>query len=307
MDYIIFGMGTGATLVLVGWLLRELGPRVRDRAPADDEVLSGGELVVRMAWARFCGTCGMALLLCGILILFLTGIMMAIAPEDGLASIMVLATFGVCVALMLVWTSLYLRQFGTIGVIRPKPEPVAPAAEPGVAQIAAADPGQVATEAPAAQSFEEAAAARGGFARFGARLRRQPSGPSEPEARPATGEHETVGTSDAAATAATDAVIAELSGQPEAEEDKRLSLDDPLVISVQTPAQARAAMEHAALAEGSPEAAGGDIPGSTATPHDSLADNNHASEGDDWSAAEAAVDSLRQRRIQRLTQGDDTD
>ena len=98
------GWASGASLVLVGWLLRELGPRIRDRAPAEGTVLSGGELVLRMAWARFCGTCGMAMLLCGLLILLVTGILTVASAGDDLGTMIVLGTFGLSVVLMLLWT-----------------------------------------------------------------------------------------------------------------------------------------------------------------------------------------------------------
>ena len=76
------GSDPGASLVVIGWLFREWGPRIRDRRPADDEILSAEEMVTRMAWARFCGTCGMALLLCGVLILLITAVVAAIGPSD---------------------------------------------------------------------------------------------------------------------------------------------------------------------------------------------------------------------------------
>ena len=177
MDYIIFGMGTGASLVLVGWLLRELGPRIRDRAPAKGTVLSGGELVMRMAWARFCGTCGMALLLCGLLILLVAGILTLLAPSDDLGTAVILAVFGLVGVLMLIWTALYLRQFGTMGIVRRKvrKETVAvPAVEEATPETgkepAASDPGEPVAGVP----FDQAATSRGGFGRFGGLIRRQP-------------------------------------------------------------------------------------------------------------------------------------
>jgi len=177
LDYIIFGMGTGASLVLVGWLLRELGPRIRDRAPAEGTVLSGGELVMRMAWARFCGTCGMALLLCGLLILFVAGILTLLSPSDDLGTAVILAAFGLVVVLMLTWTALYLRQFGTQGIVRRKVReetPAVPAVEETPPETGeepeAIDPGEPVADMP----FDQAATSRGGFGRFGGLIRRQP-------------------------------------------------------------------------------------------------------------------------------------
>jgi hypothetical protein len=260
-------------------------------------VLTGGELVTRMAWARFCGTCGMALLLCGLIVLAITGIMMLIAPEDGLGSLIVLAAFGVCAVLMLLWTGLYLRQFGTIGVIRPKPpkpEPAAPLASPG--QAAPEGHEGTTTETAAPPSFEEAAAARGGFSRFGGLLRRRPATPPEPEAIPAavvsTVEPAESGSGPAPDVAATDAVIDALTGAPVAGNDKRLGLDDPLVTSVQTPAQERAAAAEAAVPE--EPIAPGTVPEAVTEPDEAKRD------GDDRQATDAAMDSLRKRRMERL-------
>ena len=177
MDYIIFGMGTGASLVLVGWLLRELGPRIRDRAPAEGTVLSGGELVMRMAWARFCGTCGMALLLCGLLILLVAGILTLLSPSDDLGATIILAVFALVVLLMLTWTALYLRQFGTQGIVRRKVRDetaTVPAGEEEASETAeetgAVEPSEPAAEVP----FDQAATSRGGFGRFGGLIRHQP-------------------------------------------------------------------------------------------------------------------------------------
>ncbi len=177
MDYIIFGMGTGASLVLVGWLLRELGPRIRDRAPAEGTVLSGGELVMRMAWARFCGTCGMALLLCGLLTLLVAGILTLLSPSDDLGATIILAVFGLVVLLMLTWTALYLRQFGTQGIIRRKARDEIPAGpvDEEEAYGTGEEPAAFETGEPAVDvSFNQAATSRGGFGRFGGLIRRQP-------------------------------------------------------------------------------------------------------------------------------------
>jgi hypothetical protein len=270
LDYIIFGMGTGASLVLAGWLLRELGPRIRDRAPREDDVLSASELVVRMAWARFCATCGMALLLCGLLILLVTGVTIILAPADGIGAMAVLAAFGMAVLLMLTWTGLYLRQFGSLGVIRRRGR-----AETTPAMEAMAEPG-LASDAPIGE--DTTAEPRGRRARFGARFRRG-APDSEPEVIPADSSAGIPAAETPVDSESTDLVAPESPAEAAAEgASKRLAIDDPLVTSVGLPFLQR----HAAATE--TDGTAGDVPAPVA--------------GVD--PGRAALDALRARRMERL-------
>ena len=125
LDYIIFGLGAGATLTLVGWAFREWGPSVRDRSPAGAEtVLSGYELVDRMAWQRFCRSCGALLAIVGLLVLLATIIATALMLSNRTGSTIVLSTMAACVVATLVWLGLFLHRFGARGIIRPKPTPL---------------------------------------------------------------------------------------------------------------------------------------------------------------------------------------
>ena len=46
VDYIIFGIGAGSSLVLIGWLLRDWGPALRDRTSrASNDVLTAQQLI----------------------------------------------------------------------------------------------------------------------------------------------------------------------------------------------------------------------------------------------------------------------
>lgn len=240
MDYIIFGIGSSATLVLAGWLLRDWGPRFRDRGPAEDEILSASALVTRMAWARFCATCGMAILICGVLIMLATLGAAFGAPTDRAATIAVISTFGLAVLLMLIWSGLYLRQFGALGVIRPrtkleKPKP-AEKPTPEIATKPAPDVAASTIDQPE-PSFAETAAARGGLGRFAAFFRRDSEVRPQPERAVADGAPEDVPVTDTAAgaepeTSPTEAVIAELAGEGDPPDAKKLAPSDPLVTSV---------------------------------------------------------------------------
>jgi hypothetical protein len=233
LDYILFGFGTGATLALGGWLFRDLGPRIRDRAPAEGDVLSASEMVSRMAWARFCSSCGAALAMAGI-ILMLATIATAVwnpSDEDGLR--VVLVTYAVVIVLMLIWAGLFLRLFGAMGIIRPREAKPATAAlaklqvtEPspeGSAQASVAGDVGGAAEG---KSFDEVASARGGLGRFAAFFRRDTPVDDVQEADDRlatdTGTEATEGAVEPAASASTG----------EDAESKRLPVDDPLVMEL---------------------------------------------------------------------------
>lgn len=119
MDYIIFGLGVGATLTLAGWSLREWGAAFRDRS-STETVLSGYELVNRMAWQRFCRSCGAVLAMVGLLVLVATIISTALMLSDATGSVIVVTTFVMCLVATLIWLGLFLHRFGARGILRPK-------------------------------------------------------------------------------------------------------------------------------------------------------------------------------------------
>ncbi len=321
MDYIIFGIGSSATLVLTGWLLRDWGPRLRDRKPAEDEILSASALVTRMAWARFCATCGMAILLCGVLVMLVTLGAAFFAPSDRAATIAVISMFGLAALLMLLWTGLYLRQFGAAGVIRqrekkaPVPEPVAVQAPQPAEDAIESGTGPAETPLP---SFAETAAARGGMGRFAAFFRRDsPDGSDEDaENRPdaqdrvrQTGEPPLPVDDESAGLAGspTDAVIAELTGAADDPDAKKLSPTDPLVTSVRQD-QADTSPEDGVTAEMrgaelgevqdlAPDSSPGETGGETA---DDVPTSEHNEQ-------DVALSQLRRRRLSRLSRPSDQD
>ncbi len=121
MDYIIFGLGLGATLTLVGWALREWGAAFRDRSSSSEQtVLSGYELVNQMAWQRFCRACGAVLAIFGLLVLLATIIATGLGLPNATGATIVLATIAVCAVATLVWLGLFLHRFGARGILRPK-------------------------------------------------------------------------------------------------------------------------------------------------------------------------------------------
>lgn len=120
LDYIVFGLGVGATLTLMGWSFRMWGPALRDRTSSSGEtVLSGYELVNRMAWQRFCRSCGAVLAMFGLLVLAVTIVATILTLSNRTGSTIVLATFVACLVATLVWLGLFLHRFGSRGVVRP--------------------------------------------------------------------------------------------------------------------------------------------------------------------------------------------
>lgn len=137
MDYIIFGLGVGATLTLAGWSLREWGAAIRDRAPAPEAVLSGSELVDRMAWRRFCRSCGTVLAIVGALVLATTLAATLLMASNRTGTIVVLSACSTGAIATLVWLGLFLHRFGSRGILRPKPVP-AKTAQPAAKAAATA-------------------------------------------------------------------------------------------------------------------------------------------------------------------------
>lgn len=141
MDYIIFGLGAGATLTLVGWAFREWGSHLRDRSSSgEDVVLSGHELVDRMAWQRFCRSCGTVLTIVGLLVLLATIIATALTLSNTTGATIVLATMAVCAVATLAWLGVFLHRFGARGILRPKPASEVRAAEERRGDTAATPP-----------------------------------------------------------------------------------------------------------------------------------------------------------------------
>lgn len=149
LDYIIFGLGVGATLTLVGGSFRMWGSALRDRSSSPEErVLSGYELVNRMAWRRFCRSCGTILAIFGLLVLVATTIATALMLSNRTGTTIVLTTCGVSLIATFVWLGLFLHRFGARGIIRPKAaRPVsAPAPAPLAARSGDTSAGTVASD-----------------------------------------------------------------------------------------------------------------------------------------------------------------
>ncbi|HEV2126988.1 MAG TPA: hypothetical protein VGR22_00020 [Thermomicrobiales bacterium] len=132
MDYVVFGIGFGATILVLGLLLRDLGPRLRYRRQAnDDGVLPADVLVAKVAWDRFCNALGAVLAIGGILFLLITFVCIILAVSDDTGGWVMLSALAVFFLMVLYWTWAFFHRFGAYGILlersaaeeEPEPEP----------------------------------------------------------------------------------------------------------------------------------------------------------------------------------------
>lgn len=118
MDYVVFGVGFGATLLVLGLLFRDVGPRLRFRNPAgDDGVFHAEELVARISWRRFCSALGMVWAISGLAFVIATGICMLLVVSDDTAGWVMGTSLVALTLLMAFWTWAYFDRFGSYGIL----------------------------------------------------------------------------------------------------------------------------------------------------------------------------------------------
>ncbi len=119
VDYFVFGIGFGASLVLAGWALRQYGPGLRFRqADSGKNVLSAEEMLVRHDWARFCISLGGLLSIAGGLLLASTVITLLIRPSDRTGAIVAIVLFGLVLLGVAIWIGVFLSQHQKLGFRR---------------------------------------------------------------------------------------------------------------------------------------------------------------------------------------------
>ncbi len=126
MDYVVFGIGFGATILVLGLLVRDLGPHLRFRESADgDDVLHAEELVGKVAWTRFCVALGSVLAIAGALFVVATLVCMVLVLSDETGQWVMLGTLAAVLLVVLFWTWAYFDRFGSYGILperRPEAE-----------------------------------------------------------------------------------------------------------------------------------------------------------------------------------------
>lgn len=132
MDYVVFGIGFGATILVLGLLLRDFGPRLRFRRSKDGaDVLSAEELVGKVSWSRFCNALGSVLALTGAVFLLITLVAMILVVSDDTGFWIMAGSYGMLLVIIAYWTWAYFHRFGSYGILpeRSEPAPV-PVARP---------------------------------------------------------------------------------------------------------------------------------------------------------------------------------
>ncbi len=128
MDYVVFGTGFGASVLVLGLVVRELGPRIRFRTSAEGgELLHAEELVAKLSWSRFCIALGSMLAIAGTLYLAATLGCILFTLSDSTGGWVMLGTLAAILLLMMFWTWAYFDRFGSYGILPERevePEPI---------------------------------------------------------------------------------------------------------------------------------------------------------------------------------------
>jgi hypothetical protein len=120
VDYVVFGIGFGATLVLVGWLLRSFGPNARYRARDGETVLSAAAMVEKLSWTRFVMALGAVVATGGALMLLATLFAILLTPTDRTGTLIVLSGFFLILIAACAWAWVYIGRYGTRGIVAPR-------------------------------------------------------------------------------------------------------------------------------------------------------------------------------------------
>lgn len=113
MDYVLFGMGYGATLMLLGWALRTFGP---ERKYADIDPNNIDDTVLRRRWVRFIQGLGGVIAIAGTAMVLFTFVTMLMNPDDETGSFTTLVIWGFLVIAVLAWCWFYVSSYGLTGI-----------------------------------------------------------------------------------------------------------------------------------------------------------------------------------------------
>lgn len=130
MDYILYGLGYGSTLMVLGCLFRYLGPALRYRERDDDVVdpfVDADDYEeARWKWRLFATGAGNVIALAGTFLLLVSVILMITNPGNELGQWIALAVSVLMVFSIAVWAWMFFRKWGAI---TPPPLEVEPAVE----------------------------------------------------------------------------------------------------------------------------------------------------------------------------------
>ena len=114
MDYVLFGMGYGASLMLLGWALRTFGPQFKYRNPPAEE--NAEYQVEQRFWVRFIQGLGGVLAIAGTAMVLLTFVVVLVNPSDSTGRNLALAIWTIVLLAVLVWCWFYISKYGLTGI-----------------------------------------------------------------------------------------------------------------------------------------------------------------------------------------------
>jgi hypothetical protein len=122
LDYVVFGIGFGATILVLGLLLRDVGPRLRYRSSGDSAgVLPADLLVAKVSWTRYCHALGAVLAIGGTIFLLTTLVSIVLMLSDGAGGWVMAGALAVLLVTILSWTWAYFDRFGSYGILPERP------------------------------------------------------------------------------------------------------------------------------------------------------------------------------------------
>lgn len=131
MDYVVFGIGFGATLLVLGLVIRDFGPHVRHRKSTDPQgIFHAEELVARVSWSRFCGALGTMLAIGGALVLVATVVSMYFRLSDETGGWVMAGSLVTLIVIVAFWTWAFFDRFGSYGILPEKDQAISEVTRP---------------------------------------------------------------------------------------------------------------------------------------------------------------------------------
>jgi hypothetical protein len=109
VDFVVVGFGLGALAVLLGLLLRDIGPRRLRVRPG--LVLAASEVVRRVAWGRGCRAAGRTLALAGAALWLVPVVALVAGLSDRIGAILVLAVLVLATGGVGAWAVAYAHRY----------------------------------------------------------------------------------------------------------------------------------------------------------------------------------------------------
>jgi hypothetical protein len=123
VDYVVYGTGYGATLMLLGYALRTWGSKWRF-ANQDENAYDLQEFrSARSAWTRFTSGLGAVIATCGAVLVLFTFLLMLFNPGDDVGVLVALIVSGAVLIAVAVSAWFYFDRYGTWGILS-TPDPL---------------------------------------------------------------------------------------------------------------------------------------------------------------------------------------